>query len=302
MVGADMLYRIHLRLCTLFNTDEVLPFANVNIMLVGDLLQLPPVLGVHVFREPMNWSLKAAYNGLKKPLWEEFQPMILKHNHRQGESKQWAETLNRIREGILNAKDEAILRERITKQRFLNEETKHTFYHNKNVSKHNTDMVKQLPTDLLAANAMHALQKGTKPFINKSKGTIGNTDFLDIFEFKIGARCMMIYNVDLVDDLFNGTSGIIIGVEYDKKGQIKCIIVKFDNPSWGQNQRSRNPGYATKYASQNGTPIFRYEHEYQLSGGSRKYAHAGRGKLIQFPLRLNYAQTSHKMQVNSYFD
>ena len=36
MVGAGMLYRIHLRLCTLFNTDEFLPFANVNVMLVGD--------------------------------------------------------------------------------------------------------------------------------------------------------------------------------------------------------------------------------------------------------------------------
>ena len=142
MVGADMLYRIHLRLCTLFNTDEVLPFANINMMLVGDLLQLPPVLGVHVFREPKNLSLKAAYNGLKKPLWEEFQPMILKHNHRQGESKEWAETLNRIREGILNTKDEAALRERITNEKFLDEETKHTFYHNKNVSNHNADMVK----------------------------------------------------------------------------------------------------------------------------------------------------------------
>ena len=297
MVGADMLYRIHLRLCTLFNTDESVPFANVNIMLVGDLLQLPPVLGVHVFREPKNESLKAAYNGLEKPLWEECQPMILRHNHRQGESKEWAETLNRIREGLLNAKDEATLRERITDQKFLDEDAKHTFYQNKNVSKHNTTMVNQLPTALLSTKAMHALSKGRKPFINQSKGTIGNTDFLDNFEFKIGARCVMIYNVNLMDDLFNGASGIIIGVERDKKEQIKCIIVKFDKPSWGQDQRAQYPGYAKKYESQNGTPIFRYEHEYQLSGAQKKYAHAARGKLLQFPLKLNYAQTSHKMQV-----
>ena len=97
LVGADMFYRIHLRLCTLFQTDKFLPFANINIMLVGDLLQLPPVKGVHVFRKPFNLALQAAYNGMEKPLWEEFQPMILRHNHRQGESKEWAETLNRIR-------------------------------------------------------------------------------------------------------------------------------------------------------------------------------------------------------------
>ena len=298
MVGADVLYRIHLRLCTLFNTDEFVPFANMNVMLVGDLLQLPPVKGVHVFRRPINESLKAAYNGLKKPLWREFQPMILKHNHRQGKSKEWAETLNRIREGILNAKDEAILRERITDQTFLEEESTHTMYKNIDVCNHNTTMVQKLPNDLLSAKASHYLAKGTYPFIDESKGgTIGSTDFLDNFEFKVGARCVMIYNVDLVDDLFNGATGIIIGVRRDKKECIKCIIVKFDNPSWGKNQRARHPEYASEYGSQNGTPIFRYEHEYQLSGSCRKSKHDARGKLVQFPLKLNYAQTIHKMQV-----
>ena len=297
MVGADMLYRIHLRLCTIFNTDEFLPFANVNIMLVGDLLQLPPVLGLHVFREPKNEALKAAYNGLEKPLWEECQPMILKHNHRQGESREWAETLNRIREGILTEKDEATLRERITDEKFLVEDALHTFYKNKNVTNHNKEMLDKLLKKLLSAKAGHALPKGQKPYINQGKGTIGNTDFMETFEFKIGARCMMIYNVDLMDDLFNGASGTIIGVEFDKKDQVECIIVQFDKPSWGRNQRERCAGYAKKYASQNGTPIYRYEHEYQLSGRNKKYGHAANGKLFQFPLRLNYALTSHKMQV-----
>ena len=121
---------------------------------------------------------------------------------------------------------------------------------------------------------------------------------MDDFEFKIGARCMMIYNVDHMDDIFNGASGTIIGVEFDKKELVKCIIVQFDNPSWGKNQREKDrSGYAKKYESQNGTPIYRYVHEYQLSGRYRKYGHAARGKLYQFPLRLNYASTPHKLQV-----
>ena len=169
-------------------------------MLVGDLLQLPPVLGVHVFRAPKNESLKAAYNGLDKPLWETFQPMILKHNHRQGESREWANSLNRIREGIVTPEDEAMLRERITKQKFLDEDALHIYYKYKNV----TDMVMKLTNKLLSAKAMHSLPKGQKPYINEGKGTIGNTDFMDNFQFKIGARCIMIYNVDLMDDLFQG--------------------------------------------------------------------------------------------------
>ena len=53
------------------------------------------------------------------------------------------------------------------------------------------------------------------------------------------------------------------------------------------------------YKKHNGTPIFRAEHEYHLSKG--KWGKAARGKLLQFPLVLMYALTSHKMQVNSYF-
>ena len=63
-------------------------------------------------------------------------------------------------------------------------------------------MVNKLSRKLLSAKAMHCLPKGQKPYINLEKGTVGNTDFMENFEFKIGARCMMIYNIDLMDDLF----------------------------------------------------------------------------------------------------
>ena len=295
LVGADMLYRIHLRLCTLFQTDEMLPFANINIMLVGDLLQLPPVRANHVFREPKDDKLRACHDGLEKPLWEEFQPMILRHNHRQGENKEWAETLNRIREGIVTPEDEAILRERVTSHKFLEEDALHTMYYNKVVNQHNKEMLTKLNYDLMAAKALHALPKGRKPFIKEGKGTIANSDFLDVFEFKIGARCMMIKNIDLIDDMFNGASGTIVGVEFDDKKQLKCIIVQFDDEAWGKNQRAKYPHYTKKYSNYNGTPIFRAEHEYNLSKG--QWGHAARGKLLQFPLVLMYALTSHKMQV-----
>ena len=69
------------------------------------------------------------------------------------------------------------------------------------------------------------------------------------------------------------------------------------NDPLGKRLRERKKGYAKKYEKQNGTPIFPFDHEYQLTGKKTKYGHAARGRLLQFPLRLNYAQTSHKMQV-----
>ena len=57
-----------------------------------------------------------------------------------------------------------------------------------------------------------------------------------------------------------------------------------------------------KYEALNGTPIYRIEHEYQLKTkhGKSNYAQAAQGKLIQFPLRLYYASTAHKLQVRSH--
>ena len=295
LVGADMLYRIHLRLTEIFETEETLPFGNLSVMLVGDLLQLPPVMGNHVFRQPLNDKLLGCYNGLDKPLWKEFEPIVLRHNHRQGESMEWANTLNRFREGIVIPEDDQILRSRITKNTLLQQTAMHAFYFNKHVNRHNESMIKILPSELLTCKALHALPKGRKPFIKKGKETIGNTDFLDILEFKIGARCFLIKNIDLIDNMFNGASGTIVGVEFNENKEVICIIVQFDNEIWGSSRRLKYPRYAAKYKSMNGTPIFREEAEYSLTRG--QFASAAKAKLLQFPLRLNYAQTSHKLQV-----
>ena len=48
-----------------------------------------------------------------------------------------------------------------------------------------------------------------------------------------------------------------------------------------------------KYKSLNGTPIMIQEMEYHASSSSGK-AHATRPKIFQFPLRLGWANTSHK--------
>ena len=60
-------------------------------------------------------------------------------------------------------------------------------------------------------------------------------------------------------------------------------------------QRGKYPRLAAKYKGVNGTPIFREEIEIVLS----KHGNGPIAKVIQFPLRINYASTAHKMQVNT---
>ena len=101
LIGADILYRIHMRLREIFQCDD--PFANKSILLVGDLLQLPPVKQHYIFDKPINdkfWGLYKDNN-----LYELFTPIVLKKCFRQGDASAYAATLNRLREGIVTKED-----------------------------------------------------------------------------------------------------------------------------------------------------------------------------------------------------
>ena len=300
LVGANMLYRIHLRLSDTFQTDEKeVPFGGINVMLVGDLLQLPAIKQSPVFGSPEDSHCQ----GLEsvKPLWKEFTPMILKHNHRQGKDKAWAETLNRFRVGIVWEEDVEVLKSRLIPKSLLEVTSTHIFYENRHVVAHNEKMLNTLEGKLMEQKATQALPKGCKSKIILNKGTIGDTDFQETLRYKIGGRVMLVYNLDLMDDLYNGAIGEVIGVETDKKGQVYCIVVKFEEDSVGVEHRakhySKNPEWKRKYGGRNGTPILKKELKFQM--GRAGWKGAAQGKLLQFPLATNYASTAHKMQVIS---
>ena len=81
LIGADMLYQIHLRLCEIKKNPKEL-FGGISVILVGDLMQLAPVKGKYIFDEPNNPKFRPFHN--VNSLWHSFKPMILSHNHRQG--------------------------------------------------------------------------------------------------------------------------------------------------------------------------------------------------------------------------
>ena len=257
--------------------------------------------GALVFKTP--FSLEFAVNKDDLNLWGSHTPMILKHNHRQGEGKEWANTLNRLRVGICTEEDELRLKSRETMDPFLVADALHMFHENKDVKSHNDTMLNKLDAELVVIQAVINVNKKTgrkltKSDINKKKGTIGTTEFLEFLEVRVGVRCIFVFNVDIMDGLVNGQCGTVIGIEKERNGQVQYIVVKFDDESCGKRQRHefRNK-LSQKYLEQNGTPIFRHELEFNLAtrGG---WTSSSTATLNQFPLRLGYAQTGHKMQVN----
>ena len=107
---------------------------------------------------------------------------------------------------------------------------------------------------------------------------------------------MLIHNVNVIDYLVNGSTGKIVGIESNSQGKVECIVVQFDNEIWGKEQRSIYPSLSEKYKDVNGTPIFKTEVEYQIMS-KKGWIQPAAAKLHQFPIRLAWAQTAHKMQV-----
>lgn len=51
---------------------------------------------------------------------------------------------------------------------------------------------------------------------------------MDIFEFGIGVRVMLVWNINIDDGLVNGVFGIIIGLEKSFDNIIKVVYIRFD--------------------------------------------------------------------------
>ena len=293
MMGSDMLYRIHLRLKQIFQTDEL--FGGKTIILVGDLLQLPPVKGSYIFLEPRNPHFQAFRKVFD--LWKFFEPRILQHNHRQAQGGgDWVNSLNRFRVGQVTDSDEKILKGLMTSEEHLSEDCMHIFYTNEEVKKLNEDMLNKLNGPVISVKAIKQSPKGYTPKIKKKTGCVDGTQYMDNLEVKKGARVMLVFNINIIDDLVNGVTGTIVGIEFKSGGIVDCIVVRFDDESVGQDQRAKYPHTSQKYKEVNGTPIFRHNLEYQVPA-QRGYGHACKARCIQFPLKLCYACTCHKMQV-----
>ena len=65
------------------------------------------------------------------------------------------------------------------------------------------------------------------PTITKH-GTVDETGLCNKLQIKIGARVMVVLNVDTLDSLVNGALGTVLDIICDSEGKVKCIVVKFD--------------------------------------------------------------------------
>ena len=123
-------------------------------------------------------------------------------------------------------------------------------------------------------------------------GTIEDTAFLDKLEVKEQARVMLIHNVNTSDGLTNGAEGTIVKILTDDS-KVRYILVKFDNKKVGRLQRQKFSFLSSKCDLSEVTPVERTSFSYTLGDTSKN--HAARATVLQFPMRLCWALTAHKV-------
>ena len=103
---------------------------------------------------------------------------------------------------------------------------------------------------------------------------------------------MLTYNVDTSDGLTNEARGELIGIWKDPKGTITKLIIKFQNFKIGQDKRRCSPDITTQYPF--GTPIEKVNFSFSISKSKQSIVNTA--SVIQFPVRLAFACTAHKVQ------
>src|SRR5690625_4944127 len=262
MVRADVLDVID-RLLKVYRNKPHLPFGGVQVILIGDTFQLPPIA------DKEQWDILSQF--YKTPFFfsskiiEENTPVYieLKKIYRQSD-QDFIDLLNRVRINQVSGKDLSVLNAKYDPS-FSGDGSDYIILatHNRIVDETNDKKLNQLKTQAYFFEA-----KVTGTFPEKHKPTDHN------LKLKVGAQIMFIKNdTTEAKAYYNGKNGKIKELEEDS------IIVEFDDGS--EVKINRDVWYNIRYS---------YNKE------QRKIVEDVVGTFEPFPIRLAWAVTVHKSQ------
>ena len=164
---------------------------------------------------------------------------------------------------------------------------------NREVENINTKHLREIKGDLVILKAIniHPTMHNFKPPLGR-KGEVKNTPFLDTLQIKKNARIQLTYNLDTLDCLTNGARGEIVDFVKNVNGIVDKIMVKFDEIHQGLQKRTSHPQLTARYPGC--TPIERVMFQYSLAKKTNRVSNTA--KVIQFPISLCFAATSHRFQ------
>ncbi|HXK38969.1 MAG TPA: PIF1 family DEAD/DEAH box helicase [Candidatus Paceibacterota bacterium] len=238
------------------------PFGGLQVVLVGDFFQLPPVNRPedekHSRRlEGVGVPTNASGFAFVSPVWDALNPLVcyLSEQHRQ-EDKSFLELLSGIRRGALSASHRALLEKRhVTAERAG---ITQLYSHNADVDRINDKELANISGDV---HKFVMTSGGKSALVETLKRGCLSPETLSL---KIGARVMFTKN-DIERKFVNGTLGAIAGFE-------------------------KETGYPV-VKTNSGRTFFVEPMEWHVEDGGKVLA-----RIEQIPLRLAWAITVHKSQ------
>ena len=292
MVGADMNDYIDRRLQQIFGNQK--PYGGIHVITVGDLFQLMPIFDRWIFK-----NSETGCGSLAPNLWTEHFKMFELDEIMRQKGKEFAQLLNRLREGKQTLQDIDLLKTRIvdpTSEEYdIN--AQHIFLVNDQVNQHNTQIAQRSRsagsaiircTDTVIGDVSNDVKEICLQKAEKAKlSTTSNLMFR--LEAVVGVKYDIATNVDIEDGILNGASCMI------RRITPTHIWVEFDEPEIGVQCRNSNRHlYNRNDISSAWTPIFRIKRQFSVG---RKAVYVMR---CQYPLRMSAAKTAHRTQGSTF--
>lgn len=282
MVFKRLLYYIHERLVQIKKCKQ--PFGGISVIAVGDFYQLPPV------KQRKDERLYKVNDSYPVDYWLDFFRIIeLDEIMRQREDVEFAAVLNSLRVRTI---DEQISNEALTVLRDCIREgpddVLHVFSTNEEVNDFNIEKLQTCCSDLIEVEAEDFQKDKTtgrlklreKPLITTKTDGLSSSLLL-----AVNARVMLTRNVNVEDGLVNGAMGYISHFEFGKDHQRKHIHgvgVIFHSKEIGKLHGTNTP-------HGNQIMIQRIQEDVKEKNTKNVVRH-------QFPLKLSWACTAHKVQ------
>ena len=216
MCGANMFTFINLRLQEIKKCSR--PFGGVNIITIGDLFQLHPVMDNWVFHLP-----STDYNNLAPHPWlDNMELFELTQIMRHSGDKRFAEALNNMREGKHTDEDVQLISQRVVQSSDCKYplDATHILYYNPTVASHNSLLLNSCQSEKISHPSVDIVigdipEEVKKQILEKAPTRAGDSMGLSkVYSTGIGLRNEMTLNLDVQDGLINGAGGITKGFSY----------------------------------------------------------------------------------------
>ena len=299
MVSNEILKYVHLRLQDIKQDKQ--PFGGVNIVTIGDLYQLQPVMGQFIFM-----NLKYGYGPLATNLWQEyFMIYELTEIMRQKDDKAFAELLNRLHVEKHNENDIKTIKKALVAKNHTDElhDIPHFFPARNKVMEYNKKILeinKKKTTDIQAIGItpneisegfrkqlIDAIKKRTK------KETTGGLE--KTVHVAIDHQYDLMTNINVEDCLINGAECCVRHITKNQTNpDFPAIIwVEFEDKNIGKEHRKKYEFlYQKDIKSKFWTPIFAVKCAFKVIS---VWVHR-----VQFPLRQAAARTIYEAQSSTY--